>query len=78
MSTGYVTERSPVAKHKTPSDRTGRKPPKEPTSDRVEFQAPIEWVQQLDAAAAALGMGRSAYIRMSCNRQMEADRKARE
>jgi len=55
------------------------KPPKEmpqeddPETGRVEFQAPPKWIKQLDAAAESLGVSRSAYIRMACNRQMQAD-----
>lgn len=44
---------------------------------RVEFVAPPEWLARLDAAAAALGLGRSAYIRMACSRQMGADDRER-
>lgn len=75
--TGVLTDTA-VSKRKTkPPDRLKE----EDLSDeplggfRVEFQAPPEWVSKLDAAAARLGMGRSAYIRMACNRQMTADTK---
>lgn len=53
------------------------KPPEAPF-DRVEFQASPDWVRELDAAAESLGVSRSAYIRMACNRQMQADRRNRE
>jgi hypothetical protein len=43
--------------------------------DRIELQAPRKWVRKLDAAATTLGLSRSAYIRLSCNRQMSADAK---
>ncbi len=42
---------------------------------RIELQAQPAWIKKLDKAADALGMSRSAYIRMACNRQMAADRK---
>lgn len=74
MFSGTVTELSRVGKQRDPRASSSKTPP----FDRVEFQAPPDWVQQLDAAAEALGMGRSAYIRMACNRQMDADRRARE
>lgn len=61
-----------VAKRKSDKPTT---PASQPAFERVEFQAPPNWLPLLDAAAAALGLSRSAYIRMACNRQMEADRR---
>ncbi len=61
-----------MAKRKKPDQ-----PISQPAFERVEFQAPPDWLPQLDAAAQQLGLSRSAYIRMACNRQMEADRRAR-
>lgn len=58
--------------------RKADKPPAQPAFERVEFQAPLNWLPLLDAAAASLGLSRSAYIRMACNRQMEADKKAKQ
>lgn len=48
-----------------------------PASGRIELLADPEWIAELDRAAEELGLSRSAYIRMACNRQMAADRKAR-
>jgi len=74
MSTGILPE-SAVAKK-------AQKPPVQATEneemDRVEFQAPKSWVEKLDDAANALGMSRSAYIRMACNRQMQRDEAGRD
>lgn len=70
MTTGLLTESRQVAKKKNPA----QPPPTEPPFGRIELQAPPDWIAQLDAAAAALGMSRSAYIRMACNRQMARDR----
>lgn len=62
----------PMAKNrKKPEGVSGAQEPL--TGDRIEFQAPAEWVARLDAAAAAAGMSRSAYIRMSVNKQMQRD-----
>jgi len=72
MSTGTLTERRRMARKK-PDEQ----PSTEPPFERVEFQAPPDWVKQLDAAAKAMGMSRSAYIRAACIRQMQADQKAR-
>lgn len=72
MSHGTLTETRRMAKKKP----GGETPEGEQAFDRVEFQAPPSWVKKLDAAAAALGVSRSAYIRMACNKQMQADRKA--
>lgn len=69
MSTVTLPERF-MAKTKPKS----RPEPEEPHGNRVEFVAPPEWIQELDRCAEELGMSRSAYIRMSCNRQMARDR----
>lgn len=42
---------------------------------RIELLAESAWIEQLDAAAKAMGVSRSAYIRMACNRQMSSDRR---
>lgn len=53
-----------------------RKPlPVDPPMGRIELVAEPAWIEQLDAAAKALGVSRSAYIRMACNRQMSSDRR---
>lgn len=65
-------ERGRVAKKASKGDQ----PKPVESFDRVEFQAPPSWVTKVDRAAAALGMSRSAYIRMAVNRQMAADKKA--
>ncbi len=66
-------ERKTVAKRR----HEPRPPALQPAYDRVEFQAPLDWVRELDEAAEALGLSRSAYIRMACNRQMDADRRTK-
>lgn len=71
MATGTVTESRPVAKK-----RSDKGPPAdEPSFGRIELQAPPDWIEQLDAVAAAVGLSRSAYIRMACNMKMAADRR---
>ena len=75
MATVTTPERATVAKKQQGGDR---RPEQAPAFDRVEFQAPPNWVLLVDAAAEALGVSRSAYIRMAVNRQMDADRRARE
>jgi hypothetical protein len=48
-------------------------PPPEPPKGlgRIELQAPLSWIDKLDKAADALGLSRSAFIRMACNLQMD-------
>lgn len=77
LSTEYVsmksvrnTERHPVARKRTDAIQ----PQQEPPFERVELQAPPGWTEQVDAAAKALGMSRSAYIRMAVAKQMRRDR----
>ncbi len=71
-------ERLDVAKrdHKKPA-RPVEAQPTEPLPPflRIELQADPQWVAELDRAARSLGISRSAYIRMACNRQMAADRR---
>ena len=67
-----ATEPREVAKRKThgrPSQQ-----PAEPYG-RIELQASPEWIEQLDAAADAVGLSRSAYIRQACIERMARDRK---
>lgn len=70
--TNVQTPEPRVTKRKTPKDQI----PEEPGYVRVEFQAPPEWLDQVDAAAKDLGMSRSAYIRMATTRQMQSDKRA--
>jgi len=71
MPPGALTET--LVSKKQPS-KSASQPSAEEEVDRVEFQAPVSWVAKLDeAAAAALGLSRSTYIRMACNRQMKRD-----
>lgn len=71
MADVLVTEPVPMAKK--------RKPPQQTYSlnasgeARVEFVAPVDWLKKLDALAKSLGLNRSAYIRLACNRQMASD-----
>jgi hypothetical protein len=44
---------------------------------RVEFVAAPEWLAEVDEFARALGMGRSAYIRMAVNERLDTDRAKR-
>lgn len=71
MSSVITTGRS-VAKRKNNEPQT---PAGEPAFDRVEFQAPPEWVKELDEIAASLGLSRSAFIRMACNKIMQAEQR---
>jgi hypothetical protein len=75
MKTVEAPERT-VAKKKPTTPHEVSQPQEPLTGDRIELQAPPDWVKRLDRAAAALGMSRSAYIRMACNRQMSADARA--
>lgn len=75
MPTGTVTEPRRVAKKKPVKPAQPPIPAEPLTGGRIELQAPPEWIARLDAAAAKLGMSRSAYIRMACNRQMNLDEK---
>lgn len=72
MSTVASPERN-MAKKKPDGPRQA----KEPSYDRIEFQAPVDWVEQLDAAANAVGLSRSAYIRLAVNKLMQADKQTR-
>jgi hypothetical protein len=73
MTTVTLTE-TPLGKKRPKPANEGVSQPQEPlTGDRIELQAPHDWVERLDRAAAALGMSRSAYIRMACTRQMNLD-----
>jgi hypothetical protein len=42
---------------------------------RIELQAPVVWIAELDAAAEKLGLSRSAFIRLACHRLMQAERR---
>jgi hypothetical protein len=68
-----------VPKRKTTSTKaeTGERLGGSIAASRIELQAAPEWIAKLDKAAAAMGLSRSAYIRMACNRQMTADAKER-
>lgn len=77
MFNGIKTE-IPVAK-KRPDKKTDASDESEQLGgSRVEFQAPADWVERLERHAKALGMGKSAYIRMAVNRQMNLDDRAAE
>ena len=73
MSAGVLTESRMAKQRKNDDKKKVAQGGESLTGGRIEFQAPEEWIARLDAAAAALGMSRSAYIRMACNRQMNAD-----
>ena len=74
MSNVTTTERKSVGRKKGPPPTSGTVS-STPPFERVEFQAPPGWTTEVDAAAGALGMSRSAYIRMAVARQMERDRR---
>jgi hypothetical protein len=59
---------------KTSRKPAGR-PPTAAETARLELQATPAWIAQVDAAAAALGLSRAAYVRMAVSKQMNADRK---
>lgn len=71
MSAVAFREPFPVARKTT----VAAPPDDDKLDTRVEFVASLGWLAQLDRAAKALGMGRSAYIRMAVNRQMASDRR---
>jgi hypothetical protein len=71
MAAATVPECLPLAK---------KRPDREESQgdyDRIELQAETDWVKKLDAAAKAMGLSRSAYIRLACNKLMAADRRDR-
>ncbi len=68
MSNTALTELPRVAK---PRPKPDQEP--EPPIGRIELQADPKWIAKLDKAAAALGLSRSAYIRLACNRLMASD-----
>lgn len=66
-----MTDR-PMAKKKPPPVKST--PGQDPlATGRIELQALLSWIARLDAAADAIGVSRSAYIRMACNERMKAD-----
>src|SRR4051812_5966295 len=71
MANGMLTESPVVTKRKT------EKPSPDPNFGRIELQAPPEWIDELDRAAAAVGLSRSAYIRLACNERMADDKRKR-
>lgn len=52
-----------------------KRPADQPEQGRIEIAAPPDWIVELDRVAAAMGMSRSAYIRVACNMKMIEDRK---
>lgn len=71
MSNAVLTEFRHVAKRQT-------KPPEpDPPIGRIELQAEPEFIARLDAAARAVGLSRSAYIRLACHRLMMEDARTR-
>jgi hypothetical protein len=71
MQTVTRPEQAAVAKRQNDKPQVSS----EPSFARVELQVDPAWLAELDACADALGLSRSAYIRMACNRQMTADRR---
>jgi hypothetical protein len=67
-----VLEQTVARKRNTePHRKSG---PAEPIG-RVEFQADPAWIRKVEAAAHAIGLSKSAYIRLAVNRQMAADKR---
>lgn len=60
----------------TKTPRKKDKAADEPAFDRIELQAPFDWVAELDRVAKMMGLSRSAYIRQACNLKMAQDKKA--
>lgn len=77
MHNGCLTEPT-VAKKQGRTPRPPEGPPVEPQPERVEMQVPFGWIAAVDAAARAVGLSRSAYIRLAVARLMQSDRKAQE
>lgn len=78
MTTGLVTEGRAVARKKPSKERQQPDPvaaDRGPPFGRIELQAPPDWIAELDAVAEAMGLSRSAFIRLACNKQMAAVRK---
>jgi hypothetical protein len=65
-------QRAPtVAKKQT---ARAEEPAPESGIERIEFQAPIGWTKKIDAAAKAVGLSRSAYIRQAVALQIRRDK----
>ncbi len=62
-------EKAPVGKKKDPESHQNPPPP----FARIEVHADPAWVERLDRAAKAIGVSRSALIRMLCNQYMNAN-----
>lgn len=59
------------------TDSSGEAPPSEGAGyERVEFQAPTGFTAKVDAAAAGLGLSRSAFCRLAIIRLMRDERPA--
>lgn len=71
MVAKFVPEKPDVGRKKAPG-----KTPEEPSFDRIELQAPHEWVARLDEACRKQGLSRSAYIRLAVNERIYRDRLA--
>ena len=73
MPAGLFTEKQvPKRKPTPPEDQA----PDE-LIGRIELKAPVEWIAKLDAAAEAVGLSRSAYIRLACNKLIDSDKRQR-
>jgi len=55
------------------SPRRQRQPLLGPDREYVGFPVPPGWTARVDAAVQALGLSRSAYIRLAVNRQLKRD-----
>lgn len=77
MTTAPATEPRRVARKRPPRPPQQAEHDADPPFDRIELQAPLGWAEEVDKAAAALGLSRSAYIRLAVNERMTADRRAR-
>jgi uncharacterized protein (DUF1778 family) len=45
------------------------------TNERFEMQVPPGWTDAVDKAAAAVGLSRSAYVRLAVARLMQQDKR---
>ena len=74
MTSGLLPERVVPKRKQDPPQKPIQV---DPPFGRIELQAPADWIEELDRAAAAVGLSRSAYIRLACNRLMAEDRRSR-
>jgi hypothetical protein len=57
------------------SEMAGRKKARVPRG-RIEFQAPLEWIDRVERQATRLGLNISTYIRLAVTERLERDEAA--